>query len=66
MGNLILSSTTASIDWDIEDILGPKPISKDWELEILNQYNTDNYIGPKCGGYTYLELEILNNLQYGK
>ena len=66
MGNLILSSTTVFTDWDINDILEQKSNSKNWDLERINQYNTDNTIGPYCDGLTYLEIEVLNNLQYAK
>ncbi len=48
MGNLILSSTTVFTDWDINDILDQKSNSKNWDLERINQYNTDNTIGPYC------------------
>lgn len=64
MGNLILSSTTVLTEWDINDILDLKSKSKDWDLERINQYEMDNTIGPYCNGMTYLEIEILNNIQY--
>lgn len=65
MANLILSSTTMC-DWDIDDILDIQPRSKDWDIETILQYENDNTIGPYCQGLTYLEIELLNNIQYVK
>jgi hypothetical protein len=62
MGVLLSGETSTLQEWDVIDILDLKKKSYIKGSDRLTEYEWDNTIGPYCEGFTYLELEQLNNL----
>lgn len=61
MGVLLLTGETSQIqEWDINDIIGLNKTRERLSLE-LQEYDLNNKIGPYCNGFTYLEIEEINN-----
>lgn len=61
MNNLLISGeTTDCSQWDVDSILKPEPTRSQLK-DKLCEYEFDNYIGPYCGGMTYLEIQQFDN-----
>lgn len=61
MSNLLISGDTNDLqDWDIQDTLKLK--SRKQDRDRMTEYAWENYIGPYCGGMTYLEIQQFDNL----
>lgn len=62
MGVLLSGETSTLQDWDIDDILDLRNRKNLKGSDLLTEYEWENTIGPYCNGFTYLEIEQLNNL----
>lgn len=59
MENLLISGNTNDLtEWDIEETLYPRRSRRDYK-SIITDYEWDNRISRN--GFTYLEIEQLNN-----
>jgi hypothetical protein len=62
MGVLLSGETSTLQEWDVIDILDLRKKTNIKGSDLLTEYEWENTIGPYCNGFTYLELEQLNNL----